>query len=76
MKRKQLVLVLMIVYLSVGLGCANYGAFQGFTSDFLYISPSPIQRRLVAPQFFSPTHTSTTLHADYFIYLTQDSYFP
>lgn len=52
MKRNQLVFFLMIACLSVGLGCANYGAFQGFTSDGLYISPSPIQSRVVEPQFF------------------------
>ena len=74
MKRNQLVFFLMIACLSVGLGCANYGAFQGFTSDGLYISSSPIQSRVVEPQFFLPTDTSSIWQADYLSYVSQDSY--
>ena len=43
-KRQIKVMILLFtVIASFGVGCANYGAFQGFTSDGLYISPSSIQ---------------------------------
>ncbi len=73
-KRIQSVFILMMVSLSIGLGCANYGAYQGFTEDGLYISPSPIQRGLMDTQRIFPTDTSSIWQADYFSYVSQDSY--
>ena len=76
MNKGQIYLISFILFLvaSFGTGCVNYGAFQGIPSDGLYIGPLPIQSRVVEPQFFSSTDTSSIWHANYFSYVSQDSY--
>ena len=73
-KNNQLVYKVLIIGLCITTGCANYGAFQGFTEDGLYISPSAIQRGLIEPQMFAPSDTSSIWRANYLTYASQDSY--
>ena len=55
MNKGQLNLMSFMLFLvaSFSTSCVNYGAFQGITSDGLYIGPLPIQSRVVEPQIFS-----------------------
>lgn len=70
----KIMILLYIVLLSFGAGCANYGAFQGFTSDGLYISPSSIQSRVLDPQLIALSDTNSIWQANYFSSLGQNSY--
>lgn len=70
----KLMMLLFIVVASFGAGCANYGAFQGFTGDGLYISPSSIQSRVTEPQLIALSNTNSIWQANYFSSVSQDSY--
>ena len=73
MNKGQLNLMSFMLFLvaSFSTSCVNYGAFQGITSDGLYIGPLPIQSRVVEPQIFSLTDTSSIWHDNYFSYVGQ-----
>ena len=68
MSKKQIkvMILLFTVIASFGVGCANYGAFQGFTSDGLYISPSSIQSRVSEPQLITLSDTNSFWQTNYF----------
>ena len=73
-RRSNLIIFILFLVASYCTGCVNYGAFQGITSDGLYIGPLPVQSRMAEPQFFSPIDTSSIWYANYFSYVSQDSY--
>ena len=58
----------ILLVASFSTSCVNYGAFQGITSDGLYIGPLPIQSRWWSPDF-SLTDTSSIWHDNYFSYV-------
>jgi len=74
-KRQIKVMILLFTLIaSFGVGCANYGAFQGFTSDGLYISPSSIQSRVSEPQLITLSDTNSFWQTNYFSSVSKDSY--